>query len=175
MGHDERGASLINLYRATITIEAYVLAQRHEDAELTLSRDYQKGSVMRVLDCCAELATEVPSTVETIRPLEGAYVTFGDVPGDRREWTCARWAAALPGDVAAEVARLREEAAKAEATMAGLRAKAAELEALAQPKAPIARDPALDGDAKTTIGPHEDFAPLHPDMFGGTDYPEDVR
>lgn len=68
---------------------------------------------------------------------------------------------------AAEAVRLREEAAKAEATVAGLRARAAALETLAQP--PATRDPALDGDAKTTSGDHE---LLHPDMFGGTDYPE---
>lgn len=162
---------MISLYRVTLTVEAHVLAERPDLAALTLSRDYRAGSVIRVLDCRAELAPEVPGAVETLRPVEGAYVGFADIPEDRRAWTCAQWAAALPGDVAAEAARLREEAAKAEATVAGLRARAAAMEALAQPKASVARDPALDGDAKTTTGPREDFSPLHPDEFGGTDYP----
>ena len=133
---------MISLYRVTLTVEAHVIAARPDDAALTLSRNYREGSVLRVLDCRAELAPEVPGAVEALRPLDGIYIGPSDFPKDRRAWTCAQWAAALPGDVAAEAARLREEAAKAEATVAGLRATAAALETLAQPKAPAVSDAA---------------------------------
>lgn len=158
---------MISLYKVVGTVEAYVLAESVSgatDCVRLLSDDRVAFSGVD-----ASIATEVSQRAERRAPIVAMLV---EPPRARRQWTCAEWAAALPGDVAAEAARLREEAAKAEATMASLRAKAEALEALAQPKALATRDPALDGDAKTTTGPREDFAPLHPDMFGGTDYPE---
>ena len=164
---------MISLYRTVITVETYVLANRPEDAAHTIARAYPEGkSITHVVDARAELVADVRDDAKAKRPNLGCYVVNNDLPAERGEWTCAQWAAALRDDLATEATRLRGEAGAAEKRAAELRAKAAELETLARPSAPAARDPALDGDAKTTTGPREDFAPLHPDMFGGTDFPE---
>lgn len=163
---------MISLYRVIGTVEAYVLAEREEDAcerMKSVSLGEHRGAV-------SFAPTEtIKVTEDDLSPgaakSKPVLAQFTELPETRAGWTCGQWANATRSDCIREAESLRKEATRIEEHAARLRAQIAMLEALAQPKAPVARDPALDGDAKTTTGPREDFAPLHPDMFGGTDYP----
>lgn len=156
---------MISLYRTTVTVETYILAARPEDAAHTIARDYPEGkSITRVVDARAELVAEVRDDTKALYPGTSCYLINADIPAERSGWTCAQWAAALRDDLATEATRLRGEAGVAEERAAELRAKAAKLEALARPSAPAEPAPAVPDRAYSTD--------LHPDSFGGTDFPE---
>jgi hypothetical protein len=215
---------VISLYKVVGTVEAYVLAEREEDAcerMKSVSLGEHRGAVG------AKLTETIKVTEDDLSPgaskSKPVLARFTPLPETRAGWTCAQWANATRSDCIREAEGLRKEATRIEEHAARLRAQIAMLEALAQPKAPAVSEakpeprPSIDevafslqmywsaqypngytrndgetifyypGDergpnvaeylgypvtVKTGAPPVLAREPLHPDMFGGTDYPE---
>lgn len=215
---------MISLYRVIGTVEAYVLAGREEDASermKSVSLGEHRGAV-------SFAPTEtIKVTEDDLSPgaakSKPVLARFTELPETRAGWTCGQWANATRSDCLREADSLRREATRIEEHAARLRAQVAELEALAQPKAPAVSEaqpeprPSIEEAAfslrmywavqfprgyaahdgttifyysgaawapivseylgypvtvKTGGAPEPASEPLHPDMFGGTDYPE---
>lgn len=126
---------MISLYRVIGTVEAYVLAEREEDA------------CERMQAICGDEGRRALSfaPTETARVTEGdlspgaakskpMLARFIDPPKERAAWTCAQWGEVAAGDAAVEAERLLAEASKAEERARSLRARALSLTSALLPR-----------------------------------------
>jgi len=157
---------VISLYKVVGTVEAYVLAEREEDAcerMKSVSLGEHRGAVsFAPTETIKVTEDDLSPGASKSKPV---LARFTPLPETRAGWTCAQWANATRSDCIREAEGLRKEATRIEEHAARLRAQIAMLEALAQPKAPAV------SEAKPEPRPSIEEAAFSLRMYWSAQYP----